>query len=293
MQRLVIFGCGYVGQRLAGRVSGRAATEVIALGRSAAGNGRLRALGVTPLTADLDQGERPSELSLAGATVFYFVPPPAAGEQDTRMARFTDWLEAGELPRGIVYLSTTGVYGDCGGAWVDETAPLQPRAARARRRVDAEQRILAWGRARGVAVVVLRVPGIYGPGRLPRARLERGDPVLRPELAPFSNRIHVDDLVSACLAAAEKGRPGAVYNVADDEPMNMSEYFNRVADALGLPRPPVIDLDTARQVMSPAMLAYQRESRRIDNRRMKEELGVELARPDLRSGLRASLDAGA
>lgn len=293
MRGMVIVGCGYLGRRLARQVLAiRPPAEVAALTRSQVHAAELRLMGVTPVLGDLDGPGGLVALPLAGATVFYFVPPPPTGEQDTRMEAFCKVLESSSLPARIVYLSTTGVYGDAGGAWVDETAAARPQSARARRRLDAERRIQAWGKHHGVPVVVLRVPGIYGPGRLPRARLERGEPVLRAEQAPYTNRIHVDDLVNACLAAAERGQAGAAYNVADNQPLNMTEYFNRVAEALRLPHPPSIDLNTARRMMSPAMLAYQLESRRIDNHRMLNELGVTLLYPDLQSGLDHCLEQG-
>jgi nucleoside-diphosphate-sugar epimerase len=142
-------------------------------------------------------------------------------------------------------------------------------------------------------VVILRVPGIYGPGRLPRERLTRGLPVLREDESPWSNRVHVDDLARACLAAARRGRPGGVYNISDGHPSTMTDYFNRVADASGLPRPPQITAAEARTRMSEGMQSYLAESKRLDNRRMREELGVEPQYPDLARGLAACIAAEA
>jgi nucleoside-diphosphate-sugar epimerase len=161
-----------------------------------------------------------------------------------------------------VYISTTGVYGDAGGAWVDEDCPPAPATSRARRRLDAEQTLARWAEPAGTQVIVLRVPGIYGPGRLPLERIRRGEPVLAPGECGYTNRIHAEDLVRVCVAAAQRGRPGAVYNVSDGAPGTMTEYLLAVADAAGLPRPPVVGLDQARRVMSPGMLSYLGESRR-------------------------------
>jgi nucleoside-diphosphate-sugar epimerase len=142
-------------------------------------------------------------------------------------------------------------------------------------------------------VVILRVPGIYAHDRLPIRRLREGLPVLAEADSPFTNRIHADDLARVCIAAMKRGRPGAAYNVSDGHPTTMTDYFNRVADCLGLPRPPVVDRSTARQALSPSMLSFLEESKRLDNRRMREELGVELIYPDLVAGLAAGCRVGA
>jgi nucleoside-diphosphate-sugar epimerase len=140
-----------------------------------------------------------------------------------------------------------------------------------------------------VTIVVLRVAGIYGPDRLPVERLSRREPVLREEESPWSNRIHVDDLAQACVAAMRHGRNGAVYNATDGHPSTMTDYFNRVADAVDLPRPPQVSRVDSRTRMSEGMLSYLAESKRLDNRRLREELGVKLQYPDLASGLAASV----
>jgi nucleoside-diphosphate-sugar epimerase len=190
-------------------------------------------------------------------------------------------------PQRLVYLSTTGVYGDCGGRWIDESCTLQPQAARARRRVDAEQALTDWSRHTGRELVVLRVAGIYGPGKLPLERIRQGLSMVRESEAPYTNRIHADDLVSVCTAAMSVGRNGAVYNTSDGHPSSMTDYFRRVADLAGLPRPREIPLASARAQLSPGMLSYLRESRRLSNRKMLEELGVTLRYPSLAEGLPA------
>jgi nucleoside-diphosphate-sugar epimerase len=286
MPTVLIIGCGAVGQRVA--ASERAAGEpVTALARSAPSAARLVALGLHVLRGDLDEPGTLAGLPTREARVYYFAPPPSSGTTDPRLRHFLAAIAPDALPARIVLISTSGVYGDCHGEWVTEARPPRPDADRARRRLDAEQALHRWGERQGVAVVILRVPGIYGPGRLPEKRLLSGEPVLREAESPWSNRVHIDDLVRACLAAGARGRPGAVYNISDGHPTTMTDYFNRVADALGLERPPQITLAQARAELSAGMQSYRAESKRLDNRRMREELGVEPRYPDLTLGLAA------
>ncbi len=279
-----IIGCGYVGRQVAAAEQARG-RRVGALTHSPEKIRELRTAGIDALPGNLDRPETLSRLPLHGAVLYYFAPPPGRGSDDPRMAALVDHFDDEHRPARVVLISTTGVYGDCGGAWVDEDWPTRPQTDRARRRLSAERTLREWGREAGVPVVVLRVPGLYGPGRLPLARLKKALPVLREDLSPWSNRIHATDLVRACLAAADRGRPDGVYNVADGNPSTMTDYFNRVADAFGLPRPPQIGLDEARERLSGGMLSYLAESKRLDTRRMREELGVEPRFPDLDSGL--------
>ena len=218
--------------------------------------------------------------------VYYLAPPPSQGTMDPRMTRFLAALPT-DKPHRIVYISTTGVYGDCAGEWVDESRPANPQVDRARRRYDAEQQLRHWHDTGNGTLVVLRVAGIYGPGKLPLDRLRSNTPMIGAEAAPWTNRIHIDDLVSVCEAAMARGADGAVYNVSDGHPGNMRDYFDRVADLYQLPRAPLIGADEARSSLSPGMLSYLAESRRLDNSRMLDELGVTLRYPDLASGLAA------
>lgn len=236
---------------------------------------------------DLDRPLSLAGLPVADAIVFYLAPPPDTGSGDPRMRTFLGTLRPDGPPARIVYISTSGVYGDRQGAWVSEDTPPAPTTDRARRRLDAETALLDWHRSSGVPVVILRVGGIYGPGRLPLERLRRGEPVVREEEAPYTNRIHADDLAYVCILAAQRGRPGAIYNVSDGKPTTMTDYFKKVADKYGLPRPPQISLAEARTRLSPAMLSYIEESRRLDTRRLREELGVELRYSNLAAGLAA------
>ena len=285
MNDIFIVGCGDIGGRLARRLIDDS-RSVAALARSEASADRLREFGVEPVAGDLDRAGELGPLPISGKVVFYFAPPPTRGENDPRMAAFLGAV-GDEKPRKVIYLSTSGVYGDRGGDWVDEETPPNPQTARAKRRIDAETRLREWGREHGVPVVVVRVGGIYGPGRLPLARLRRGEPLLREAECGYTNRIHADDLVSVCIAAAERGGADRVYNVSDGRPGNMTGYFKAVAAHAGLPIPEEIPLTEAKAQLSEGMLSYLLESRRMDNRRMVEELKVTLGYPDLEAGLKA------
>jgi nucleoside-diphosphate-sugar epimerase len=282
---VVIAGCGYVGLRL-GRAHLERGDRVLGIRRSREAEPALRAAGVEPLITDLGTADLSDVDPIE--RVYYLAPPPPQGETDEVLGGFLEVL-ADRPPGVLVYVGTTGVYGDCAGAWVDEDTPLTPTAGRARRRADAERRVSEFLRDTGWRGSRLRVGGIYGPGRLPLRRLRQGEPVLCPEASPYSNRIHVDDLVAVCLAAGGGEWSDEVFNVVDGHPSTMTEYFYAVADAVGIARPSCISMAEAEQRFSAAMMSYLRESRRIDNRRLRERLGVELRYPDLHEGLRASL----
>ena len=285
-RRCLVAGCGYVGRRLARRL--RSEREVLALARSEDACAGLRAEGVAALCMDLDDAPPASLQSAAdGAAIVYLVPPPESGGADPRIVRFLAAL-GDARPESFLYVSTTGVYGDAAGAVVTEATPVAPANDRARRRVDAERSAAAWCERSGTRCVILRVPGIYGPGRLPLERLRRGEPALRPEEAGPGNRIHVDDLVSTCIAALERQASG-IFNVGDGDHSSTTSYLQRTAALAGLPPPRLVSMTEARTQVSPGMLAFLVESRRVDNRRMLEELGVRLAYPDLDAGIAASL----
>lgn len=288
MRSVFIVGCGDVGRRvaLAERATGAVVT---ALARSAASAAQLEALGLQVAHGDLDRPESLVALPTTSTLIYYFAPPPAAGDRDPRLYNFLNAISAQALPKRVVLISTSGVYGDCQGGWVSEDRPPHPDSDRGRRRLDAERQLQTWGVRSGVPIVILRVPGIYGPGRLPEKRLRAREPVLREAESPWSNRVHIVDLVNACIAAGVRGRPGAVYNISDGQPSSMTDYFNQVADALELERPPQISLAQARSDLSAGMQSYLAESKRLDNRRMREELGVLPQFPDLASGLVACL----
>ncbi|MBK1655545.1 SDR family oxidoreductase [Allochromatium vinosum] len=287
MQHIVIVGCGYVGERLARQYIERG-DSVLGLVRSRSGLERLAAAGIPAVRHDLT-GADPMPGSLAGTRLFHLAPPPAQGQEDLHTRRLVASFDQAGHPRRLVYISTTGVYGDCAGAWVDEDWPTQPTLDRSRRRLDAEECLRRWSREHGGELIVLRVAGIYGPDRLPLERLKRGLPLVRPEEAPYSNRIHVDDLVTVCVAAMERGRHGAIFNVSDGQPSTMTDYFIRIAEAAGLPHPPLITMAEASAHLSEGMMGYMSESRRLSSRRLREDLGVELQYPALAEGLAQAL----
>jgi len=286
---VLVTGCGDIGERVAGleRSAGRRVTGLI---RSEASARRLRAAGIQPLMADLDVSASLRDLPVKNALIYYFAPPPGKGVTDPRMETFVSILDSSELPKRVVLISTTGVYGDCRGEWVTEDRPPNPQADRAKRRLAAETVLRRWSEKNSVPIVILRVPGIYGRGYLPEERLRARDPVLHEEESPFSNRIHADDLARACFIAGHHANPGTLYNVSDGHPTTMTDFFYRVADAFGIPHPPAITLEQARRRLGAEMLSYLAESKRIDNRRMREELGVELMYPDLAAGLPSCFD---
>jgi nucleoside-diphosphate-sugar epimerase len=284
----LIAGCGYVGRRLAGRL--RHDCRVVALVRSNGSAAGLLADGLETIVADLDAGPAPPTLAQAaqGAAIAYLAPPPDTGTTDPRLARFLAALDDAR-PAVFLYMSTTGVYGDTGGSTVDESSPVAPSNDRSRRRVAAETAVRAWCDARDVRRVVLRVPGIYGPDRLPLERLARREPALRPEDSGPANRIHVDDLVTACIAAIERPVEG-VFNVGDGDHSSTTVFLQATARLAGLPPPELVSLADAPGRISPGMLAYLVESRRVDTRRMRGELGVTPRYDTVAAGVAASLE---
>jgi nucleoside-diphosphate-sugar epimerase len=285
---LLIIGCGDIGVRVDGLLE-LAGGRVAGLARSEASVERLRRHAIEPIMGSLDDTASIGALSLVGKVVFYFAPPPGGGPFDSRMRNFCQAIDSGQLPDRVVYMSTSGVYGDCGGEWVTEETPLNPQTSRAQRRADAEATLQEWGRVHGVAVVILRVTGIYGPGRLPLARIQQGHPVLCEAESPPTNRIHADDLAAICIGAAERALDGDIFNVSDGQPGTMTGYFNAITELLHLPQLPQVDMAEAKQVMNPMMLSYLTETRRMSNRKLMEQLGVILKYPDLESGLKQIL----
>jgi nucleoside-diphosphate-sugar epimerase len=286
-RRCLIAGCGYVGRRLAERM--QPTWRVVALARSPGSVAALRAAGIETVGADFDAAHLPGELQTAsdGAAIAYLAPPQDSGTNDSRLGKFLDTL--GEArPKVFLYMSTTGVYGDAAGAAVDESSPTEPSNDRSRRRVAAEQAVRTWCEARGVRWVVLRVPGIYGPHRLPLERLQRGEPALEPAASGPGNRIHVDDLVTACVAAMERQVSG-VYNVGDGDHSSTTVFLQITAELAGLPAPALVTLAEAPGRISPGMLAYLVESRRVATSRMREVLGVTPRYATVAAGVAASL----
>ncbi len=220
---------------------------------------------------------------LEKADIFYFSPPPSDGKKDLRLEKFLNYI--GGVPRRVVLISTTGVYGDSKGEWIDENAELNPIADRAIRRLSAEKLLQEWAQKQNKEFMILRVPGIYAKDRLPLARLEKGLAVVNEAEAGFTNRIHADDLAQACKAAMDCKQSNHIINITDGNPSNMTEYFNQVADYAGLPRPPQISMQEAEQTLSDGMVSYLKESRRIQNDKMLLILKIQLKYSDLKIAL--------
>jgi nucleoside-diphosphate-sugar epimerase len=281
---VLIVGCGYIGRRVAALLSADN-FRVTGCVRSKQSAAVLAAAGTASFIVDLDRPAAKPGWAGGFDEVFYFAPPPAQGEQDPRMQAFLQALDKTMLPRRIVYISTSAVYGDCQGAWISESQAVNPATPRGHRRLHAEQQLTAWCDSHGIAWMLLRVPGIYGPEKLPLARLREGTPVLREQDSPYTNRIHADDLAAVCVAAMRSTRTNAIYNVSDGHPSNMTDYFFRVADAAGLPRPPTVSRSEAQRVLSAGMLSFLKDSRRMSNAKLLDELPIALQYPDLAAGL--------
>ncbi len=285
-------GCGDVGQRVLRQLGGR--LRVMVLTSSPARVPALRAAGAVPLVGDLDRPATLRRLAGLAPRVLHLAPPPresgAGDDRDTRTRALLQALAsrgAVAAPEMLVYGSTTGVYGDCGGEWITETRAVAPATARGRRRVDAERAVREAGR-RGLRASILRIPGIYAPDRpsgTPRERLLRGTPALREEDDVYTNHIHAEDLARACIAALFRGRPQRVYHASDDTQLRMGEYFDLAADLYGLPRPPRLSRAEAAARLSPMQMSFMAESRRLHNRRLKKELRMRLAWPTVHTGL--------
>ena len=289
-ERLLMVGCGDVGMRVVRDLGGR--LRVLALTSSPERVSLLRQCGMTPLVANLDQPHTLRRLAGIATRVIHLAPPPADGFADPRTAALLAVLRLCRLPRALVYGSTSGVYGDCGGGVASENRATNAHTPRAMRRVEAERRIRHLGRASGVRVSILRIPGIYAPDReggTPKARLLKGTPVLQAADDVYTNHIHADDLARACLRALWRGLPQRVYNINDDTALKMGDYFNLAADMYGLPRPPRVALAQAREQLPLMLLSFMSESRRMDNSRMKQELKLRLRYPTVANGLGAKL----
>ena len=278
-------GCGDVVRRVLPELTRH--WQVFALVRTH--DPALAAAGVTQLLGDLDRPRTLRRVSGLAQAVLHSAPPPGEGAGDPRTRHLLAALaRRASLPRSLVYISTTGVYGDCRGALVPETRPLRARSPRAQRRVAAEQALRAAGRRWRMRVSLLRAPGIYAADRLPLERLRRGDPVLLPEEDSYTNHIHAEDLGRACLAALMRGRSNRTYNISDHSDIKMGDWFDALADAFGLPRPPRVTRAEAQTRLSPQLLSFLNESRRLVNSRMQHELTLKLRYPTVAAGITAA-----
>ncbi|MGQ5523564.1 NAD-dependent epimerase/dehydratase family protein [Chitinimonas sp. PSY-7] len=277
-RRLLIIGCGDVLERALPWLTRR--FRVYTLCRSRERAAALRAKGVVPIQADLDNPSSLARLAGLADYVLHSAPPSPQSKDDPRTSRLLAALtRCTILPRRLVYISTTGVYGDCSGIRFNECRPCHPESDRAHRRVVAESVLRNYGRRSGCRISILRAPGIYAANRLPLQRIEKSTPVLVPSDDNYSNHIHANDLAMACCLALFRGLPGRVYHACDDSEWKMGDWFDKVADAYKLPRPPRLPYAQIQQTASPALWSFMRESRRLDNTRLKRELGMRLAYP--------------
>lgn len=284
---LLIVGCGDVGLRVLRELGGR--WRVLALTSSPQRCNALRAAGALPLLGNLDRPETLGRLAGLADAVLHLAPPPAQGEADSRTAALVRALARCARVRCVVYASTSGVYGDCGGEWVDESRAPRPATDRARRRVDAESRLRWFARACHVRVTILRVPGIYAfdrEGGDPRERVRRAAAVLAAPHDVFTNHIHADDLARTCLAALQRAPTLRTVNVNDDSHDRVGDHLDRVADLAGLTRVPRISREQAARELSPMQLSFLAESRRLMNTRLKRELRLRLRYPTIDDAFR-------
>ena len=282
----MIVGCGDVGLRVAQALAGR--VRLMALTSDAGRTEELRARGITPLAGNLDAPDSLRRLAGLCTRVVHLAPPPGYGWSDPRTLAVTRALRRRSRPDAMVYGSTSGVYGDCQGEVAIETRAASADTSRARRRIDAENTMRFFGRSAGVRSSILRIPGIYAPDReggTPRERLLKGTPVLQAVDDVYTNHIHADDLARACLSALWRGKPQRIYNVNDDTRLKMGDYFDLAADLYGLPRPPRVPRDMARDQLPLMLLSFMSESRRMDNTRLKNELRLKLRYPTVDTGL--------
>lgn len=287
MKNIWIIGCGNIGRRVAKRINDLYQNHEVrtsALVRTVESAELCQQLGMNTSIHNLDDSQPLDKKAFLDADIYYFAPPPKTGETDSRLQHFFN--QVSDAPRKVVLISTTGVYGDCKGEWVDESRPLNPQTDRAIRRVAAEKILQNWATQYQKPTITLRVPGIYSLDRLPLARLQKKLPVVQASEAAFTNRIHADDLANICIEAMNSPLSGEVFNTTDGDPGTMVDYFNRIADHAGLERPKQISLEEAQKSLSTGMLSYAGESRRIGNAKLLKLLGIKLKHSTLESTLK-------
>jgi len=280
--RIAITGCGYIGKLLAQQLL----KKKIPVTGYVSSESSLAECNNRNIPCEIIDLDKPlTDIDLAEHRLIYLAPPPPCGKTDTRITHYLHAIET-RKPEKFVLLSTTGVYGDCKGAWIDETTPLKPNADRAFRRADAEQQVQQFCQRLNIPLVILRVAGIYGPGKIPLARIKSRLPIVNKEDSPFTNRIHSEDLVNVCEQALLNPAITGIYNVTDGHPGTMYDYFIGIASAMNLPAPPAISLKEARHQLSDGMLSYMAESRRIKNKKLLKDFGIKLRYPELQAGLK-------
>ncbi len=295
--KILLVGAGDIGRRVITLTARRHAVTAV---NSKPGKRRaFNHLGARSIVADLDRRHTLVRLPGDWDVLIHCAPPAASGRRDVRTRNLLRAMR--RMPRArhasrraIVYLSTSGVYGDCAGAWVTESRAVKPQNPRARRRVDAERSLARAARRTGARLAILRVPGIYAADRLPLDRLRAGTPALVRAEDSYTNHIHADDLAAITVRAMHRSlrRRGAqvrIYHASDDSDLRMGDYFDLVARAFGLAPPPRMPRADIAGAVSPALLSFMRESRRLDNTRMKRELRVRLQFATVADGVAAAL----
>lgn len=289
---LLIVGCGDIALRTAPLLQKH--YRILGLCRNLDNSDRLRSHGIIPIYGNLDCPKSLGKLAGIAQLVVHLAPPPNQGLRDRRTAHLLSALSkqtqvhVAILPQRLIYISTSGVYGDCDGALIDEARPVYPENDRAIRRVDAERQIRDWGQRNQVSVSILRVPGIYAANRLPLTRLREGHPALLDDEDSYTNHIHADDLARIICAALRYAKPCRIYHTNDDSHLKMGEYFDLVADHFDFPHPSRITRNEAKERISPGMFSFMKESRRLNNSRMKKELHVRLVYPTVLEGIKAA-----
>ncbi|PTQ87484.1 SDR family oxidoreductase [Nitrosomonas ureae] len=290
---LLIIGCGDVALRTVPLL--KTHYRILGLYRNADRADLLRANDITPIYGNLDCPKSLKKLEGIAHLVLHLAPPPNYGKRDTRTLHLLSALtkktktNSTILPQRLIYISTSGVYGDCRGDLIDETHPVQPENDRAIRRVFAEKQIRNWGKRNHISTCIVRVPGIYAANRLPLQRLRDGHPTLLDAEDSYTNHIHADDLAQIIFAAIRFAKTNRIYHACDDSHLKMGEYFDLVADYSGLPHPRRITRDQAQEQITPGMLSFMKESRRLRNVRIKKELHISLLYPTVHDGVKAAL----
>ena len=286
MKNILIVGCGDIAKRVAPLL--HHGYRLFGLVRDSSVVAELHARSITPIFGDLDFRDSLTRIDGLADIVLHFAPPPNAGELDTRTRNLLAALSHGTLPDRLIYISTSGVYGDCGGVVIRETHRLNPQSLRAMRRADAENRIRRWAQRNRVNASILRVPGIYSTERLPLELLRTGSPVIVAAQDSYTNHIHADDLARIVIAALRNGKPNRVYHACDNSELLMGDYFDEVADALHLAHPPRLSRDQVKRTVTPSLWSFMNESRKLTNSRIKKELRVKLRYPTVADALHSS-----
>ncbi len=278
-----MIGCGDIAMRVAQLLPEH--LRVFGLVRTYTHHAKLHSLKITPVLGDLDDRRTLTRIRGLADTLLHFAPPPNNGNLDRRTQNLLAALSQGKLPKKLIYISTSGVYGDCGGAQVSESFRLNPESLRAFRRADAEKRLREWANHNKVSISILRVPGIYAEDRLPLERLQASSPAIISAQDSFTNHIHALDLARIVIATMRYGKPNRAYNTCDDSQLRMGDYFDAVADAFQMPNPPRLPRADVKRLVSPMLWSFMNESRRLTNTRMKRELRVQLLYPTVTDAL--------